>query len=135
MTFVVGVGFIWINPVAVLIVGGIISIMLASIRSEARAAVDSTDLWKAWPFPNLASIQRAIQRAATFRKRRYRREILERGHHVPFGYIRLPEIIQWPLSRLGWCFVSPLVLLFQCLPIRAVQETFHEPDSNWSDAA
>jgi hypothetical protein len=125
---------IWIgmeNPFVALLAAGTISMGITAWRQRVRtksAASSPPEIWPTRPFPSLSDIQRALDRTPAFRKRHFRTEIAERSTRSRFGYIRLPSFIEWPLSRLGWCFVSPIILFFQCLPICVSQEVFQEPN-------
>jgi len=132
----VGICFLFlVNFVAALLVGGIVSTALASTRRQIHASYVVPDLWKAWPFPSLAAMEHALRRTPGFRKRIYRREIVARRTKSRFDDLRLPLFIEWPLSRVGWCMVSPIMLLTQCLPLRVSQEFFLEPRSDSAGAA
>lgn len=118
-----------INFVAALLIGGIVSIALAATRKQIQSSHEATDLWNAWPFPSLAALERTLRRTPAFTKRMHRREIVARGKRPRFDKIKLPMFMEWPLSRVGWCMISPAVLIAQSFPIRISQEVFVESQS------
>ena len=132
-TLIVEISVIWL--IVPLFVGGAISMALASTRRRVQSSYESPDPLNAWPFPSLGAIKRAIARSPGFRKQRHRADIVNRRAESRFGYLRLPQIIEWPLSRLGWCLISPIILALQCLPLHVSQEYFSEPHSATTDAA
>ncbi len=125
-----------INFVLALLIGGIVSIALATTRRQIRASYIAPDPCCAWPFPSLGAIARTLRHAPSFSKRAYRHEIGARESRRPrFNNMRLPQFIERPLSGVGWCVVSPAVLIAQCLPVRISQEVFLEPQSYSAGAA
>lgn len=123
----------WFVP---FLIGGAISVGLGTWRANVRAAqipAEPTDPWHAWPFPSLSAIRRAMAIAPSFSKRKFRPEIIERYprsrlERLGALNISLPRFIEWPLSRLGWCVMSPVILLAQCLPIFAAWRVFAETE-------
>jgi hypothetical protein len=119
--------YIWL--ILPLFKGGIISMKLASTRRRIKASRKRTDPFKVWPFPSLDAVRRALDRAPEFHKQRYRSEIGRRGTTPWFDNLSLPQFIEWPLSRIGWCFVSPAILIWESLPMQVSELNLMEPAS------
>lgn len=118
-----------------LFLSGAISIALKRSREQVRASFQKPDPWRTWPFPTIEALRRALDRNPKFQKQKHRPEIANRRIEPRWNNVQLPSFIEWPLSRIGWCIVSPLILLFQCSPLSIGNEEFVEPKGGLASAA
>ncbi len=92
---------------------GILSLVLSRLRRTTAATGPHDPL--VFPFAGFADLKAAYEQVA-FKKARYPRHIASRRIRWPL----LTKTIEWK-GYLLWMMLSPLVLLFQTLPIRETQ--------------
>jgi hypothetical protein len=120
--------FLPVNLVMALVIAGITAATVGRNRRRLKLNDSKLDLWHGWPFPSLAALRRTVRANPQFQRHPYRPELTSRVPRVPwYDNMHLPRIIVAPLAAVGWCFVAPVVLLVQCLPLRRVREAFVEP--------
>jgi hypothetical protein len=110
--------------------GGIVSIALSNWRARKLMSLVDPDPWHAAPFPSIGSIGRALTRAPSFHKQKFRSAVGERRIRS-----RMSDFRVQCQTCVFWCLASPIVLLAQCLPLRILRLMLIERQKQAVEAA